>query len=461
MSHPKLLYIVLFSKTLTLCLGLLLSYAYGNTNTIRDSAEYSRTPAFPGAQGGGMYTTGGRGGKVIRVSNLHDRGPGSLREAIQSQGTRTIVFDVSGTIELESRLTVEHGNLTIAGQTAPGDGICIKGHEFRINASNIIIRYMRFRPGDIAGKEYDAITGMRNQFIIIDHCSFSWSTDETVSLYDNANFTLQNCIISESLNNSVHSKGAHGYGGIWGGKNASFLYNIIAHHNSRNPRLQGTRYQKEEDMEKAEIINNIIYNWGDKAIYGGENGRYNIQKNIFIPGPATRLSKHKEILEPYLPYGNFYLEGNLLMVSGSLQPAGWDHVLIPHHELTNIQSLTPFAFAQEASIMKGSKAYDHILQHAGASLSRDAVDARIIEEIRHQGATYGKQGIIDSQNEVGGWPQLQSHAPLPDTDGDGIPDCWELLLGLDPHDPTDGNQMTLQAGYTNLEVYLNAIVLTP
>jgi len=415
------------------------------------------TPAFPGAMGGGMYTTGGRGGKVIKVTNLNDSGPGSLREAIETPGPRTILFDVSGTITLQSSIKVEHGNLTIAGQSAPGDGICIKGHEVRLEADNIIIRYIRFRPGDIAGQEYDALTGMRNRDIIIDHCSMSWSTDEVVSFYDNENFTLQWCLISESLNNSVHSKGAHGYGGIWGGKNASFLNNILAHHNSRNPRLQGTRYQQEENMEKVELINNIIFNWGNKAMYGGENGRYNMINNIFIPGPASGSSAD-EILEPYRPYGRFFINGNVIAMGDLFLDAGWDNISVPQKEIHNLKQEEPHAFNNFTDTQEALTAYLTNLRHAGASLRRDETDSRIIDEIKNRTYTFGKSGIIDSQEQTGGWPLLRSFPTLADSDGDGIPDDWEKHHGLNPLDPNDGNAFTLSDKYTNLEIYLNYLI---
>jgi pectate lyase len=423
-----------------------------------EGKEIALVPAFPGATGGGMYTTGGRGGNVIKVTNLNDKGPGSLREAIETPGKRTILFDVSGTIKLESQILVTHGDLTIAGHSAPGDGVCIKGHEFRIEADNIIIRYMRFRPGDIAGKEYDAITGMRNRDIIIDHCSMSWSTDEAVSFYDNENFTLQWSLISESLNNSVHSKGAHGYGGIWGGKNATFNYNILAHHNSRNPRLQGTRYQKADNMEKVEFINNIVYNWGNKAMYGGENGRYNITNNVFIPGPATSSSVRNEILEPYKPFGSFYIDGNALLNSNGFTPAGWENVSIPANMLDQSQEFEPFPFENSFEIYPPELTYEKVLSRAGASHIRDTLDNRIINEIRNRSYTFGKSGIIDSQYETEGWPELKSLPPLKDTDGDGIPDAWEIRYGLDPNDPLDGNGYDLDPDYTNLEIYLNYII---
>lgn len=421
--------------------------------------QVREVPAFPGALGGGKYTTGGRGGQVIKVSNLNDSGPGSLREAIKAKGARTIVFEVSGNIELKSQLNINNGDLTIAGQTAPGDGICLKGHELRINADNIIIRYMRFRPGDIGNTEYDALTGMGNKNLIIDHCSMSWSTDETVSFYDNENFTLQWSIISESLNNSVHSKGAHGYGGIWGGKNASFVNNILAHHNSRNPRLQGTRYNPAEGMEKVEIVNNIIYNWGEKAIYGGENGQYNLIRNVFIPGPATGSSAQKEMLEPYDPYGQFYLLGNVFMAEiGWPTEAGWDHVSLAEEDKESSTAIVPFAITHKAPVMDTESAYLLVPEHAGASLFRDSVDKRIIEEIMERKSTFGNHGIIDSQEDVGGWPVLNSLTAPIDSDGDGMPDEWEIRNGLNPNDASDGNAFTLDASFTNLEVYLNEIV---
>jgi hypothetical protein len=418
----------------------------------------NKIPAFPGASGGGMYTTGGRGGAVIKVTNLNDSGAGSLRDAINQKESRIVIFEVSGTINLESQLLINNGNLTIAGQTAPGDGICIKGHEVRISADNIIIRYIRFRPGDIAGVEHDALTGMRNRDIIIDHCSMSWSTDETVSLYDNENFTLQWSIISESLNNSVHSKGAHGYGGIWGGKNASFLFNIMAHHNSRNPRLQGTRYQKQEGHEKAELVNNVIYNWGDKAIYGGENGNYNLINNIFIPGPASPSKKVVEILEPYAPFGEFFLSGNEIWTNQGNQKATNKNVTLPKGEYTKSIISKPFEFPIVSAPMGTKEAYKQTLARAGASLTRDAVDLRIISDITNRTYTFGNMGIIDSQNDTKGWPTLTSMPPLFDSDGDGIPDSWETEFGLNPNDPIDGNTYTLDKRYTKLEVYINSLV---
>lgn len=416
--------------------------------------------AFPGAMGGGKYTTGGRGGKVIKVTNLNDSGEGSFRAALAAKYPRTIIFDVSGTIELKSPVSVKSGNLTIAGQTAPGDGICIKGHEFRINADNIIIRFLRFRPGDIAGEEYDALTGIGQKNIIIDHCSMSWSTDETVSFYDNENFTLQWSIISESLNNSTHSKGAHGYGGIWGGKNASFIFNLLAHHNSRNPRLQGARSYQESEMEKAEIMYNIIYNWGDKAMYGGENGRYNITNNQFIPGPATSKDNRSEILEPYKPFGRFFLEGNFHSEVPIIYCDNWKGVTAKPDEITALKADRLFSFDEIAGHNDPGSIYHKILSNAGASLARDTVDSRIIRELSERTYTFGNKGILDSQEETGGWPVLKSHPAPTDTDGDGMPDEWESKNSLDPSDPNDGVSYTFNTQYTNLEVYLNSLMVS-
>lgn len=433
---------------------VLLAFIELNCQNIQDTV-----PAFPGAMGGGMYTTGGRGGKVVKVTNLNDNGPGSFREATNTKGRRTIVFDVSGTIEIYSELVIKSGDLTIAGQTAPGDGICIKGNEVKLEADNIIIRFIRFRPGDLLKAEYDALTGFGNKNIIIDHCSMSWSTDETVSFYDNKNFTLQWCIVSESLNNSHHRKGAHGYGGIWGGNNASFIFNLMAHHNSRNPRLQGERYNPAEGSEIVEIVNNIIYNWGEKAIYGGEEGSYNLVGNIFIPGPATKHSVADEILDPYEPYGEFFLDGNVFLHENEKwTDAGWENVKKPDDQNEKIMAESEFSLLNNTLPVEVKEAYNLILNFAGASLVRDAVDKRIVEDVQEGKYVYGSNGIIDSQSDTGGWPFLNSFIAPVDTDGDGMPDEWELKHNLNPLDPADGNLFTLDSRYTNLEVYLNHIV---
>src|SRR6187549_1210209 len=268
--------------------------------------------AFPGADGFGKYATGGRGGAVYIVSNLNDEGPGSLREAVKKKGPRTILFSVSGTIELKSPLFINSGDVTIAGQSASGDGICLRDYPVSINADNVIIRFIRFRLGDVTKLQEDAFGGTKSKSrIIIDHCSMSWSTDECASFYRNKDFTLQWCIISESLNQSVHEKGEHGYGGIWGGEGASFHHNLLAHHTSRMPRFSGSNTTPNSPEELVDFRNNIIYNWQINNTYGGERGRYNVVNNYYKPGPSTK-SKKPWILNPSSPYGKFFVTGNCL-----------------------------------------------------------------------------------------------------------------------------------------------------
>ena len=413
--------------------------------------------AFPGAEGFGKYTTGGKGGQVLIVENLNDSGPGSLRSAIEADFPRTIVFNISGNIELKSKIKVEHGDLTIAGQSAPGDGICLKNYNFEIKADNVIIRYMRFRMGDEKRQQDDGLSVTRQKNIIIDHCSISWGTDEVATAYDNEAFTMQWCIISESLNKSIHQKGEHGYGGIWGGKGASFHHNLLAHHKSRLPRFCGARYHQVPANEIVDFRNNVIYNWKSNNAYGGEEGNHNIVNNYYRPGPATSSSKKGRILDPYAPFGRFYVAGNILYGEDAITEDNRLGVVAgdPESYLAN-SPITVVEIPDETA----EEAYGRVLDMAGASLIRDLVDARIVLEAKNGTAQYGVRGngIIDSQSQIGGWPVLQTYDVKADADKDGMPDAWEEAKGLNPKDGDDHALLSLDDHYTNIEIYLNELL---
>ncbi|MBX2966328.1 MAG: pectate lyase [Cyclobacteriaceae bacterium] len=424
---------------------------------ISSQQELSEPVAFPGAEGFGKYTTGGRGGKVYTVTNLNDDGPGSFREAVKKKESRIIVFAVSGTITLKSPLYINSDNLTIAGQTAPGDGICIRDYPVKVNASNVIIRYLRFRLGDETAVEDDAISGTRQKNVIIDHCSMSWATDECASFYYNENFTMQWCIISESLNQSVHAKGEHGYGGIWGGKKATFHHNLIASHSSRLPRFSGSATVPNPPDELVDFRNNVIYNWMNNNTYGGETGRYNVVNNYYKPGLATKQNRKDRILNPSEPYGKFFVNGNYLEGNETISTDNSRGIIADDVDPTLIN--IPFT-VEPITEHNAKDAYKLVLEYAGASLKRDVVDTRIIREAETGTASFGKNkdGIIDSQKDVGGWPELKSSPALLDTDGDGMPDGWEISNKLNPNDASDGTAYTLSKTYTNVEVYINSLV---
>ena len=470
-----------------------------------DNPMEDKVLAFPGAEGGGMYATGGRGGEVYEVTNLNNDGLGSLRDAV-SEPNRTIVFRVSGIIHLEKTLELKKDNITIAGQTAPGDGICIAGYTFSIEASNIIIRYIRCRLGDKTEDEDDAMhaTGKNIPFklhdIIIDHCSMSWSEDEIGTFYGIKNFTLQWSILSESLYHSYHDKGNHGYGGIWGGYNATFHHNLIASNSSRNPRFCGSRYTGVPDSEVVDFRNNVIYNWGNiNSVYGGEGGHYNMVNNYYKPGPATPGSlttsssknKRNRILN-YTSYyysedaavypdtlwgGDFYIQGNYVEGYPDVTADNWTHGVQKdgyyrgNQLIKQAKQEKPFPHAAVRT-QTAQQAYQSVLDSAGAILpQRDPVDKRIIKETKdgtatYEGAAYAQvdkkgvshpSGIIDSPDDVGGYPDYQSTTPPEDADHDGMPDHWETEKGLDPNMAKDRNDHTLHPDYTNLEVYLNNI----
>ncbi len=484
--------------------------------------------AFPTAEGAGMYTTGGRGGKIIHVTNLNDSGKGSLRDAIEQSGARIVVFDVAGIIELKSDLKITKGDLTIAGQTAPGDGICLRYRSLVVDADNVIIRFLRSRPG-VTGTNsdddgLDAMWGRFHQNIILDHCSMSWSTDECSSFYTNRNFTMQWCLLAESLHNAGHTKGSHGYGGIWGGAPASFHHNLLANHDSRNPRFDSPNtYSPNEGSHNISLSeraidfrNNVVYNFCSFAAYGGEGARLNFVSNYYKWGPGSINGKGisykdgSEIQNGGKRRSYFYQVDGLYTTGGKTYDEGAAHIYHGNNsnhfdtsidpsstvgatlttdnkqgfplgsskskispDVTWLSSPLPILYQGTACAVTthaATDAFNAVLNYAGASLRRDAVDTRNASHTRagtfeKNGSLGSKNGIIDLPSDVGGYPvytatEQQKQQAAIDTDGDGIPDYYETILGLDAANAADGGAKTLdpQALYTNFEIYLHYLV---
>lgn len=491
-------------------------------------------PAFPGAEGHGRYVTGGRGGEIRHVTNLNDSGAGSLRSAVSGSAKKIVVFDVSGVIALKSDLKIG-ANTTIAGQTAPYPGITLRYRTVRPDADNVIVRFIRVRRGQEkdVNDGADAIWTRENNGMIFDHCSFSWSIDEVASFYDNNNFTMQWCTVAESLNNAGHDKGAHGYGGIWGGKLASFHHNMIAHVTNRVPRFNGARYEwtgyknnalydeyqwaNPVQAENVDFRNCLMYNWGNSnGCYGGPGGgQINIVNNYYKGGPATPDSKAQRVTEisvasesnseghpnTYGMTSRYYINGNttethsgkvtenrdwagvtydsgIFTIDGerwSLDKNNMYGDAVEHKANSNGDMCVRIKLDEptlqgEVTTHSASTAFEKIMEYCGASLNRDDVDARYMEEARTGTATYkgsvtNEEGLIDIVADVNGYTEEKFPSEKRpdgfDTDKDGMPDEWETANGLNPNDPNDANLYTLdteKGWYTNVEVYINSLV---
>ena len=408
-------------------------------------------PAFPGAEGYGAKASGGRGGKVIAVTNLKPSGPGSFRAACEAEGPRMVVFTVSGTIDGDVK--IKHDFITIAGQTAPGDGITLKGN-LGIEASDVVIRYIRVRT-DHAG---DALGTRYRKNIILDHVSASWSTDEVLSLYHNENVTIQWCMITEAC---ARPDGSHRFGAIWGNHHGTYHHNLIAHNDSRNVRwASGCGFN--------DYRNNVIYNWGYESSYGGEGRQkedrrtppiefstINMVANYYKPGPATRKDVRDRIAKPSArgdkDAGNWYVAENHVEGSPAVTADNWLGM-----DGGPFAKLTAPGAAMPIRQQSPKDAYLEVLENAGCSLpNRDSSDTRIIEEVRNGTAAHGKNGIIDTPADVGGWPELKSLPAPPDSDRDGMADEWESKFRLDPKNAGDNSQDNDKDGYTNFEEFLN------
>ncbi len=447
-------------------------------------------PAFPGAWGGGMFTTGGRGGRVIAVTNLHDSGPGSLRAALEAEGPRIVVFRVAGTIKINEDLTVKHPDITIAGQSAPGDGICIAG-TLNISTYNVIVRHLRVRRGiPTGGQGDDNIGGHPNHHIIIDHCSTSWGMDENISLYRHMrpsldgktqikdpaeHITIQWTISSEALN----AKG-HAFGGTWGGNPSTFHHNLFASNTARNPSIGMSG--------PFDFRYNVVFNWQHRSMDGGdETSMVNVINNYFKPGPATNDNmrsvfariEERSMYSPGSAWaeggwypkapnrpGKWYVAGNIMHGNKEVTDNNWAGMLAKDqtkntpdgNKLEHLARVnTPFVGWPVAPHENAEKVFESVLSKVGATLpKRDAVDTRVTEMVR-TGKPMTKTGIIKDVSEVGGYPNLTFDPAkvLADSDGDGMPDEWETQNGFNPKNAKDGAEDADGDGYTNVEEYLN------
>jgi hypothetical protein len=459
-------------------------------------------PAFPGAKGGGMYSFGGRGGKVYVVTSLEDSGPGTLREACEKGGARIIVFNVAGIIRLETPLIIRAPYVTIAGQTAPGDGVCVAGESVWINTHDVVIRHMRFRRGETnVGRRDDAIGGNPVGNIMIDHVSASWGLDENMSIYRHmydpgdgskelklptVNITIQNSIFSEALDTYNHS-----FGSTLGGENCSFQRNLWANNTGRNPSIgwNGT----------FNFINNVVYNWRHRSVDGGDyTARFNIINNYFKPGPVTLKNQPvgQRILNPesgrsklgYKVFGRAFVSGNVMEGNEKVTADNWEGGVQVEDEndvdlwdagkyTAYMRSRKPFPMPA-VDILTAERAYEFVLDNAGATLpKRDPVDQRIVHQVRTGEIQYNKNvkrqdfyqfehrrlpadsykmGIITDIRQVGGYPSYKGK-PYDDSDEDGMPDAYEKKYGFDPGSPADAAMDMNDDGYTNIEAYINNI----
>ncbi len=413
-----------------------------------------QTKAFPDAYGFGEYSCGGRGGKVLLVTNLNDNGAGSLREAIKSKGPRTIVFEVAGVIELDSTLELKEPFVTIAGNSAPGDGICLKNFGMVLTRThNVIIRYLRIRPGSQKGVELDALSINSSQNVIIDHCSLSWGTDEVLSVTQggSTNISVQWCFINEGLNKSVHHKGEHGYGSLLRiDGNLSFHHNFYSNNNSRNPRI-GT-YGDFSRGGFVDFRNNLVYNWGQLPAYTAEDkATINFINNYYKAGNSTADSVKEIIFHVGGNTTSLYISGNIL--EGFEKYSSENKKLVRVSKYANVNSVFLPLPIQVSQILTEDPlvAKEKILKTAGAILpQRDFVDKRLVTQFI---SNTGK--IVDDQNQTGGWPQYKFSNKNKDMNRNGIDDNWEAKYKLNSSDNNIHNADIDNDGYTNLEEFLN------